>query len=60
MILKPYTNLKNLNIDAKELMDTISGIWKLGENEVLISVSMGVSVYPDDGTNIVEIMRMQI
>ncbi|MBA5850416.1 EAL domain-containing protein [Clostridium sp. cel8] len=57
MILKPYTNLKNLNIDAKELMDTISGIWKLGENEVLISVSMGVSVYPDDGTNIVEIMR---
>ncbi|MBP2033907.1 diguanylate cyclase (GGDEF)-like protein [Clostridium algifaecis] len=57
LVFKTKDDSKSLNEEAEILLDNLNGIWYLNGNEVPISVNIGISVYPDDGTDILDIYR---
>lgn len=42
---------------AQYILDTLSGLWILDGKESIISVSIGITVYPDDGDEVTTILR---
>lgn len=57
LVFKTKDGSKNLNEEAEILLDNLNDIWYLNGKEVPISVNIGISVYPDDGTDILDIYR---
>lgn len=50
-------NIDSLNDTAQYILNTISGLWNLDGNEILISVSIGITVYPRDGDKFTTLIR---
>lgn len=57
LIFKTRDNSKSLNEEAETLLNSVNGLWHLDGNEISISVNVGISIYPDDGNNILDIYR---
>lgn len=50
LILQPKINNKlDATNTAEKLFDTLNGLWEIDEKEFFASVSIGISIYPDDG-----------
>jgi diguanylate cyclase (GGDEF)-like protein len=50
LILQPKINNKlDAKNTAEKLFDTLNGLWEIDEKEFFASVSIGISIYPDDG-----------
>ena len=46
--------LENL---AQHIIDDISGLWVFSGNEVLVSVNIGITVFPKDGRKVAKLLR---
>jgi diguanylate cyclase (GGDEF)-like protein len=42
---------------AEKMIDSLRGEFKVGEHQLSISLSIGVSIYPDDGDSAVQLLR---
>lgn len=50
--IKPSSSLQALNLFGQQLLHCFSGKLMVDGNEIAISASVGISVYPDDGCDI--------
>ncbi|APM41197.1 histidine kinase [Clostridium kluyveri] len=50
-------SIESLNDTAEYILNTISGLWNLDGNEILISVSIGITVYPKHGDKFTTLIR---
>ncbi|BAH05777.1 EAL domain-containing protein [Clostridium kluyveri] len=50
-------SVESLNNTAQYILNTISGLWNLDGNEILISVSIGITVYPKHGDKFTTLIR---
>ncbi|MFL0196691.1 EAL domain-containing protein [Clostridium sp. WILCCON 0269] len=58
LILKDgYEDIESLNNTAQYILNTISGLWNLDGNETLVSVSIGITVYPRHGDKFTTLIR---
>lgn len=58
LILQPKINDKLDAINtAEKLLKTLNGLWEIDEKEFFASVSIGVTIYPDDCGDIAGILR---
>lgn len=57
MILPDFTDAKNIIKVANQIIKQINVPFHLEDNEVMITPSIGISVYPDDATDVVELLR---
>lgn len=52
-----FESIENLNYMAQYILNTISGLWNLDGNEILISVNIGITVYPKHGDKFTTLIR---
>ena len=58
LVLQPKINDKvEATNTAKKILDTLYGLWEIDEKEFFASVSVGVTIYPDDGGDVTRILR---
>jgi diguanylate cyclase (GGDEF)-like protein len=57
ILLRGYPSLTNVAEVAQSLIDTLEPAFQVDEHELLISVSIGVSVYPKDGSDIMTLLK---
>ncbi|WP_243124306.1 EAL domain-containing protein [Clostridium sp. AWRP] len=58
LILKNgYDNKRHLENIAQCMINTISGLWNIDGTETLISVTVGITVYPRDGEEVATLLR---
>lgn len=58
LILQPKINNKiDAMNTAEKLLDTLNGLWEIDGKEFFASVSIGITIYPDDGRDIDGILR---
>ncbi len=58
LILLPDIELvENIITVAKKIKDTLQPIFKINNMEIFVTISIGISVYPDDSMNIEELLR---
>jgi diguanylate cyclase (GGDEF)-like protein/PAS domain S-box-containing protein len=57
IILEDTLNFNRISIAAQRLIDDFSKPFFIGGNEIISSLSIGISVYPDEGTNAVTIVQ---
>lgn len=58
LILKNgYDSEQNLGNIARCIINTISGLWNIDGTETLISVTIGITVYPRDGMEVTTLLR---
>jgi diguanylate cyclase (GGDEF)-like protein len=57
ILLRDYPSLTNVAEVAQSLIDTLEPAFLVDEHELLISVSIGVSVYPKDGSDIMTLLK---
>lgn len=48
---------QDLKNEAQCIIDTISGLWNIDGTETLISVTIGITVYPRDGEEVATLLR---
>ena len=51
IFLLPKTDVKGVEKVADKLLKTIDKPFKLEDNELIVTASIGIAVYPDDGTD---------
>lgn len=42
---------------AEKLLDTLTGLWEIDEKEFFASISIGITIYPDDGEESAGVLR---
>ncbi|MGI6669232.1 MAG: EAL domain-containing protein [Acetivibrionales bacterium] len=58
IILQTYVrDLKEVYRFASRLLETFKRQWTLNEREFYVTASIGISIYPDDGTDLQELMK---
>lgn len=57
IILDGFNHTNHLSTVLKKILKELSGEFKLNEREVYISVSIGISIYPNDGHDMVELIK---
>lgn len=58
LILQPKISNKLDAVDTVEkLLDILNGFWQIDEKEFFASVSIGITIYPDDGSECTGILR---
>lgn len=57
LVFKMESNLENLTKEVQNILDTLSGLWNFNGTEVLISVSIGISRYPNDACDAMGLIR---
>ncbi|MCH5138475.1 diguanylate cyclase, partial [Clostridiaceae bacterium UIB06] len=58
LILQPGINNKLDAVNtAEKLLNTLNGLWEIDEKEFFAAVSIGITIYPDDSGECVEILR---
>jgi len=57
IILSGFRDLQNLPHIAQKLLQTLAEPYQLEDREVLSSASLGIAIYPQDGTNAEQLMR---
>jgi len=56
-ILRELANADAAAITARKILDKISRPFKLGEQQLYVTPSIGISVYPEDGNSVTELMQ---
>ena len=56
-ILRELTNADAAAITARRILDKIARPFKLGEQQLYVTASIGISVYPEDGNSVTELMQ---
>lgn len=51
MLLLPSTNSEGVSRVAQKVMDKLNQLFVIEENEFFITISMGVTIFPDDGND---------
>jgi diguanylate cyclase (GGDEF)-like protein len=49
--------VENLAIIARRILDTINESLRIAHRDIMISASLGISIYPQDGTTVEELLR---
>lgn len=49
VLIEDLSNIQQVGIVAQKLLTTLSEIYKTKNHDIEINVSMGISIYPDDG-----------
>lgn len=57
VIVSDVIHIEDINQLAQRILESLSRPFHLGENEAYVSASIGIVVYPDDGTDIDSLMR---
>lgn len=57
LVFKLKADLEDLDREVQELLNILSGLWNLDGTEVLTSVSIGISIYPDGSDNAMDLIR---
>ena len=57
VLLEQFSDAQTLNVVARKIMDAIAKPVFLADNEVFISVSIGISVSPHDGDDLHSLMK---
>jgi len=57
LLLGDIENVTLISGIVKRLLDSFSKPFKLGAHEAFVSASMGISIYPQDGTNAEELLK---
>ena len=57
ILLKGYSSLANVAETAKYLIDVIEQPFLVGNHKFMISASIGISVYPQDGADIMTLLK---
>lgn len=58
LILQPGIDEKRQAIVTSEkILETLNGLWEIDEKEFYVSVSIGITLCPDDGEDITRILR---
>jgi diguanylate cyclase (GGDEF)-like protein len=57
IILSGFRGMQNLPHIARKLLKTLADPYQLEGQEVLSSASLGIAIYPQDGTSIEQLMR---
>lgn len=57
VILNGYNDPNDIPLVLEKILKEISSEFTLGEHKVYISASIGISVYPEDGTDMVELIK---
>ena len=56
-ILRELANADAAAITARRILDKISAPFKLGVHQLYVTPSIGISVYPEDGNTVTELMQ---
>ena len=57
VVLENISHANNVSQVAQLLVDEISKAFIINENEIFIGVSIGIAMYPEDGTNVETLVR---
>lgn len=57
IILEGLKDMADAAIVARRIIDSLTKVVLVGDNEVFLNSRVGVSVYPDDGENVDELMK---
>jgi len=57
IIIEGLTEGKNITILAQKIIDLLSKPIKLDDNTLYVSSSIGISLYPDDGENVQDLLK---
>lgn len=57
LLLPEIHNTEDARTIARKLMDALKTPFKLGEHEVFVGVSIGISMYPDSGSELEELIQ---
>lgn len=57
VILITQSDLERIHAIAQRILDSVASPRNLGDEQVYVHVSIGISVYPDDASNVDEILR---
>ncbi|MCI2200309.1 EAL domain-containing protein [Clostridium sp.] len=57
LVFKLEVDLEDLDREVQELLSILSGLWNLDGTEVLTSVRIGISIYPDGSNNAMGLIR---
>jgi diguanylate cyclase (GGDEF)-like protein/PAS domain S-box-containing protein len=57
MLLQDVHKPEDAEIAAKRLIDTVSVVHSIGEHQLYVTASIGVSLYPEDGVNAETLMK---
>ena len=56
-ILKDYKDHRELSLNCNKILKTLEEPFKISGNELFISASIGVAIYPADGTDCAELFK---
>lgn len=51
VLIEDLSGIEHIGIVANKLLSTLSEAYQTADNEIELSVSMGISIFPDDGKN---------
>lgn len=51
VLLLPDSDVEGVAMVARKLLDAISQPYRIGENEMTVTVSIGIAMYPEDGAD---------
>lgn len=51
VIMEGFNNINNVNNTANKILTAISSPFVVDENEIFVSASIGITIYPDDDVN---------
>ncbi|MFZ2724664.1 MAG: EAL domain-containing protein [Methylococcaceae bacterium] len=57
ILLPDFVAIQNIIAVAQKIKESLQPIFKIGEHEILISISIGISLYPDDSIELEELLR---
>jgi len=52
VILEDIRDIQSIAQVAKKIIDSLAGMMRIGEHDVYVTASVGISVYPEDGQDV--------
>jgi diguanylate cyclase (GGDEF)-like protein len=57
ILLPDFTEVQSVIAVAQKIKESMQPLFEINDHEMIVSISIGISIYPDDATNIEELLR---